>query len=175
MNQRQIDEAQQKWIEGHARAHPPALHLGSRAHPPALHLGCGKKPIAGAVNVDPNPDRWGWVDVAADAHRLPFRDGCFGSVVSSHVLEHLHSPDVALQEAARVLRPGGVMGHVIPDHRFTPHRESRRHPFAQHHHEWNGPEDFEQVLNELEDLLDVAELQGFTAFAWSFKVKAVRL
>ena len=46
-------------------------------------------------------------DVIADAHRLPLQDASFDVVLSMQVLEHLHSPWLAVQEVARVLRPDG--------------------------------------------------------------------
>lgn len=45
--------------------------------------------------------------VVADAHDLPIRDASFDVVLSMQVLEHLHSPWIAVREVARVLRPGG--------------------------------------------------------------------
>ena len=42
----------------------------------------------------------------ADARQLPFADKSFDLVVTAHMLEHLDEPEVALQEMARVLRPG---------------------------------------------------------------------
>lgn len=52
--------------------------------------------------------------VVADAHRLPFDDDEFDLVVSSDSLEHFHAPLVALQEAARVLAPGGNLVVWVP-------------------------------------------------------------
>jgi len=46
--------------------------------------------------------------VRGDATRLPFRDGAFDAVVVTDALHHLDAP-AALDEAARVLRPGGVL------------------------------------------------------------------
>jgi ubiquinone/menaquinone biosynthesis C-methylase UbiE len=50
-----------------------------------------------------------YVQGAAEA--LPFRDGCFDAVVFFNSLHHvpIDSLDLALEEAARVLRPGGVV------------------------------------------------------------------
>jgi len=44
-----------------------------------------------------------------DAHNLAFRDGSFGLVLSIGVIPYLHSPQKALVEMARVLRPGGFL------------------------------------------------------------------
>ncbi len=46
-------------------------------------------------------------NVIGDAHELPFRDDGFDLVLSMQVLEHVCSPWIAVQEASRVLRPGG--------------------------------------------------------------------
>jgi len=43
----------------------------------------------------------------ADVHALPFEDGSFSLVVAVGLLPWLHEPGMALQEIARVLRPGG--------------------------------------------------------------------
>ncbi|MFH1068954.1 MAG: class I SAM-dependent methyltransferase [Candidatus Glassbacteria bacterium] len=44
---------------------------------------------------------------AGDLYRLPFPDGCFGSVVCLHVLFHLPDWPIVVAELARVLKPGG--------------------------------------------------------------------
>lgn len=72
----------------------------------------------------PDPYRGRWVvanfdlttrpDVAADAHRLPFRDGVFDVVVLAEILEHLTRPEAAVAEVRRVLRPGGRAVVTVP-------------------------------------------------------------
>ena len=42
-----------------------------------------------------------------DVHALPFLDGSFDHVLLLHVLTYATDPQLALREAARVLRPGG--------------------------------------------------------------------
>ncbi|MCC6847252.1 MAG: methyltransferase domain-containing protein [Deltaproteobacteria bacterium] len=49
------------------------------------------------------------------AGRLPFGDGAFDVVSAFDVLEHLHEPEPALAEIARVLKPGGVLIGATPD------------------------------------------------------------
>jgi len=46
-------------------------------------------------------------DFLADAHTIPLGDCSFDLVLSMQVLEHLHSPWIAIQHIARILRPGG--------------------------------------------------------------------
>ncbi|HEX6549094.1 MAG TPA: class I SAM-dependent methyltransferase [Gammaproteobacteria bacterium] len=53
-------------------------------------------------------------DVFGDASGLPFKDACFDTVLMLDVLEHVARPGAALQEAARVLRPGGRLLVTIP-------------------------------------------------------------
>jgi len=59
-----------------------------------------------------------WLDVAADATALPFASGSFANVVAIDVLHHIEFPIRLLEEAARVLRPGGRI--VIVDPAITP-------------------------------------------------------
>ena len=50
----------------------------------------------------------------ADATRLPFAAGTFGSVLAVHVLHLIPDWRVAVDEAARVLRPGGALVASFP-------------------------------------------------------------
>lgn len=97
-------------------------------HGRILDLGCGMKPyepLLGRpgdrwVGVDNPPSMAGsygaftLADAFADSHHLPFRDGVFDSVVCTQVLEHVAEPGRVLREAARVLRPGGVLVVTAP-------------------------------------------------------------
>jgi SAM-dependent methyltransferase len=51
----------------------------------------------------------GGPDVLCDAHSLPFRDGTFDAVYAVATWEHLAYPQLAAMEAARVLKPGGML------------------------------------------------------------------
>ena len=55
-----------------------------------------------------------WVDVACDAHHLPFSAGAFGGIAMLDVLHHLAQPTTFFDEAARVLRPGGRLVMIEP-------------------------------------------------------------
>lgn len=52
----------------------------------------------------------------ADAHYLPFADGVFDCIVSCETIEHLTDPPAALQEMARVCRPGGMLYLTTPNY-----------------------------------------------------------
>lgn len=52
----------------------------------------------------------------ADAHHLPFASGAFDLVVSCETIEHLTAPVAALQEMARVCKPGGMLYLTTPNY-----------------------------------------------------------
>ena len=54
------------------------------------------------------------VVIADCEQRLPWDDDSFDRVLAIHVLEHLYNLPAALEEIARVLRPGGIFSVVIP-------------------------------------------------------------
>jgi|AntRauTorckE6833_2_1112554.scaffolds.fasta_scaffold05914_2 SAM-dependent methyltransferase len=76
------------------------------------------------------------VDVVADAHKLPFEDSEFSVIVCTEVLEHLHSPHIAIKEMHRVLEPGGTLllttRFVFPIH-DAPHDYYRYTEFGMKH------------------------------------------
>lgn|GEM_PF-1227684 len=80
-----------------------------------LEVGCGERPCEQyftdhgfryvAIDVDrrgPGPH------LMADGHNLPFRDDSFDLCYAMAVLQHMSCPWLAVQEAQRVLKPGGV-------------------------------------------------------------------
>lgn len=106
----------------------------------ALEVGCGtgavarvlagRPGVAEVVGCDPSPvfvakarelgagvDRLSF-DVA-DGRALPYGDGSFGLVVFHTVLCHVPSPEQALAEAFRVLRPGGLLAVFDGDYATT--------------------------------------------------------
>ncbi|MBI3665118.1 MAG: methyltransferase domain-containing protein [Acidobacteria bacterium] len=56
--------------------------------------------------------------VAAEAERLPFRDGSFAAVIAADVIEHLTGPQAALAEMGRVLISGAPLFLSTPN-RFS--------------------------------------------------------
>lgn len=65
-------------------------------------------------------------DVISDGTVLPFHEKSLDYIASSHLIEHLPNPILALSEWCKLLRPGGVIFMVVPDRRFTfDHRRER--------------------------------------------------
>jgi len=60
------------------------------------------------VGIDLSAQR-GYVDVIADAHNLPFRDGAFDLVISTEVLEHVREWHAVVEGMKRVLKPYGML------------------------------------------------------------------
>lgn len=163
IGQREIDRLQQEWLIGQATGH-------------CLHVGCGEKPIAGAVNIDPNPSRAAWADLAYDVHELPAEwGGSFDSVVSSHVLPSLRDLDRAMAEMIRVLKTGGHMAHVIPDWTHAPRRCDPEKEWQFQRQGWHGPEAFRPYIEQFADSLRLEELRHFPKFEFSFRVVAIKL
>jgi SAM-dependent methyltransferase len=52
--------------------------------------------------------------VQGDGTLLPFADGAFDRIIASEVLEHIDDDRAALDELARVLRPGGTIAVTVP-------------------------------------------------------------
>lgn len=80
-----------------------------------LHLGCGRNVRAGWVNVDLR--QLPGVDVVCDCtKRLPWDDGSIDEVWSENFLEHIPGDDAIhlLNETHRILKPGGLAHHLIP-------------------------------------------------------------
>ena len=98
-------------------------HVPLRRDSTALELGCGdgfqlellRERFTRVFAIDPKhvPDNaWGFSYAIAEA--LPFPECTFDLIVSSSVIEHLEDRGRGMDEAVRVLRPGGYMAHIVP-------------------------------------------------------------
>lgn len=107
-----------EWIEFKdfpQEVHPERLwvmdHLGLA--PVVVDVGCGAhKTVPRAVGVDVMPG----TDHQCSLDNLPFGDETVDVIISRHSLEHVLDPIMALREWHRVLKPGGRVVIVLPDH-----------------------------------------------------------
>ena len=58
--------------------------------------------------------------ISGDATAMPFGDEAFDRVIAAEVLEHINDDQRAMNELARVLRPGGLAAITVPS--FLPER-----------------------------------------------------
>jgi SAM-dependent methyltransferase len=110
---------------------PVAERLVAEGAGPVLDAGCGIGRFGGAVRgrlayigLDVSPRQLADCPsrplVRADAARLPVADGSVGAVVMLWMLYHLDEPRLALAEAKRVLRRGGLLACCAASRRNDP-------------------------------------------------------
>lgn len=87
--------------------------------------------------------------VYGDAEEIPLPNSCADAVMASEVIEHLDHPQRFLQEAARILRPGGTLVVTTP-YRLT------EHPPQFHVHEFY-PEELKALVELLFTSVTVRE------------------
>lgn len=77
-----------------------------------INVGSLSKKIEGVYNLDiayyPN------IDVVADAHHMPFKDGSVDGIVIKNVFEHLKDPAKVREELKRVVKSGGRIYAKVP-------------------------------------------------------------
>ena len=101
------------------------LPAGRQVH--LVDIGCGRMPyrkeleplVASYIGVDhPQVSKLYTSDikpeVLADAKKLPFKKNSFNIALLLQVLEHVDDPLKVIHEAARVLKPGGVLILSVP-------------------------------------------------------------
>ncbi len=96
------------------------IRVRPHAHGVLLDVGCGERPFArwfrGHVTAYLGTDLAASPylgaarpEVFARAERLPFRAGSIDTVLGLSMLDHVPEPSRLLEEARRVLRPGGIL------------------------------------------------------------------
>lgn len=98
----------------------------------------------------------------AEATSLPFPADSFDGVVLGEVLEHVEDDRTALAEAARVLRPGGIVAVSVPR---NPAWFSRSDHWAGHVRRYTH--------DELEDRVTGAGFDILECKAWGFPISAL--
>jgi ubiquinone/menaquinone biosynthesis C-methylase UbiE len=108
------------------------LGYAFRGEESVLDTGCGNGGVARllrervrevtAVDIEPSPawqDEPGLSFRVADAESLPFEDASFDVVHSKDSLHHMGSPEQALAEYRRVLKPSGT-ALIVEANRYNP-------------------------------------------------------
>lgn len=78
-----------------------------------LEVGCGDDPdprATMATDIRPTAS----ADAQADIYDLPLCDDSAEGLIARHVVEHLLQPELALEEVARVVKPGGWVEIRVP-------------------------------------------------------------
>lgn len=81
-----------------------------------LHLGCGNSPKPAWINIDSRP--LPGVDIVRDVLRgIPFAADSIDEIYSENFLEHVPQTECIwiMNEMWRVLKPGGISHHLIPE------------------------------------------------------------
>ena len=108
----------------------------------------------------------------ADMSRLPFRSGCFGSVLSVQSIEHVPDAKRVLAEVVRILRPRGTAIFVTPN-RLTfarPHEIIDPYHFREY-----DPFELREVFKEFFVQVQILGLFGSTLFneLWTEQVNTL--
>jgi predicted SAM-dependent methyltransferase len=85
-----------------------------------LHLGCGPNKLPGWLNSDALHHDPGPTFILDVSQRFPFDDNTFDHAYSEHMIEHIpfEHGQIMIQEAYRVLKPGGKIRITTPDINF---------------------------------------------------------
>jgi SAM-dependent methyltransferase len=146
-----------------------------------LDIGCGSKPyeklfsstkyIGVDLEVSGHNHTNSPVDIYYDGRILPFVNGYFDSIVCFEVLEHVFNPSEFLEEANRVLKPGGSAIFTVPfiwDEHEQPFDYARYSSFGlKHLFEKNGF----TVIDSRKYLYDI---RLFTLLANAYIYKVIR-
>ena len=122
------------YFRGLLRAVEGGFYQDFELEQPVLDLGCGDGHFASVtfsqqieIAIDP------WFSplckavkssaykacICALGSELPFKNGYFCTLISNSVLEHIQDVDSVLEDACRILKPGGKLIFCVPNDLFT--------------------------------------------------------
>jgi SAM-dependent methyltransferase len=93
---------------------------------------------------------------------LPFRQNSIDYIVALHMLEHVENPIRVIHHWLDIVKPGGGIGIVVPDWRYTWDSRGDDAPFS---HKWNPtPSLIEKIYREHWD--DRADLESLASYPY---------
>lgn len=146
-----------------------------------LNVGCGSRAIhPSLLNVDAHKGDWQMGDGSPQAyhslaslrawvHALPFQSNTIDFIVALHVLEHVPDPATTVLHWLDLVRPGGGVGIVVPDWRYTWDARNDRHPWG---HRWNPTPEFVRELYETH-WKEVAKLEALQSYPFKLSFDIV--
>lgn len=158
--------------EAALRAAPPGYSLerlngvnvgcGNRAvHPALLNLDAHRGERTGSGAGAPRTST-SLANFCAWADDLPFRTGSVDFVVALHILEHVRDPARTVLHWLDLVKPGGGIGVVVPDWRYT---GDARLSDAPRGHRWNPTPELVRELYETH-WREVAALESFQTYPY---------
>lgn len=133
------------------RAVPPGYAL-ERLN--GLNVGCGDRLVDSAlVGIDAHRGAWSLGEGASFtslahlrgwAGDLPFKPATIDFIVALHVLEHEPDPAATVRHWLDVVKPGGGVGIVVSDWRYTWDARHDRDPWS---HRWNPTPELLRALH----------------------------
>lgn len=146
-----------------------------------INVGCGSRAIhPSLLNTDAHKGDWelgggstlafrSSANLRAWAHELPFRSNTVDFTVALHVLEHVPDPVATVLHWLDLVKPGGGVGIVVPDWRYTWDARNDHHPWG---HRWNPTP---ELARELYDTYwkDVADLEALQTYPYKLSFDIV--
>lgn len=146
-----------------------------------VNVGCGDRPIHPTLlGIDAHKGAWamgsgsqgGYTSLAqlrGWASELPFRPSSIDFIVALHVLEHEPDPVATVLHWLDVVKPGGGVGIIVPDWRYTWDARHDRHPWS---HRWNPTPSLLRSLHE-RHWAPVATLEQLDTYPYRLSFDAV--
>ena len=98
--------------------------------------------------------------ILSTCDKLPFADNSIDFIIALHFLEHIFNPIDVLRHWHNKLKPGGGVGIILPDWRYT---WDARFDEAAYGHKWNcEPELLARLYKD--QLQDIYILEGFNTY-----------
>jgi len=144
-----------------------------------LNIGCGNRridPALLAVDISREELKKQGGHGAASSNallamsdQLPFASETIDFIVALHMLEHVHNPVEVLRHWLDKLKPGGGIGLVLPDWRYS---WDARHDESAYGHKWNTEPDLVRHLWQ-DNLAEICALEALDTYPYKLSFDVV--